>query len=202
MMPNQKILSVREQIAEQLRSDIISGDLAPGEKLNEQALASRFGVSRGPVRDVLLQLTKEGLLVSKTNVGVSVNQMLPSDLQQLMVDIRRRIEIFCARRLKGKMSDEDFDALESILERFEKAFDEADFTEVTKADIEFHRYLVNKAGGEAIDNLWYPVVLRMRMNYKRIDSSQAGVDEHRKILDALRNDDIRGLVAALKANIS
>ena len=202
MMPNQKILSVREQIAEQLRSDIISGDLAPGEKLNEQALASRFGVSRGPVRDVLLQLTKEGLLVSKTNVGVSVNQMLPSDLQQLMVDIRRRIEIFCARRLKGKMSGEDFDNLEGILERFEKAFDEADFTEVTKADIEFHRYLVNKAGGEAIDNLWYPVVLRMRMNYKRIDSSQAGVDEHRKILDALRNDDIRGLVAALKANIS
>ena len=202
MMPNQKILSVREQIAEQLRSDIISGDLAPGEKLNEQALASRFGVSRGPVRDVLLQLTKEGLLVSKTNVGVSVNQMLPSDLQQLMVDIRRRIEIFCARRLKGRMSNEDFDALEGILEGFEKAFDEADFTEVTKADIEFHRYLVNKAGGEAIDNLWYPVVLRMRMNYKRIDSSQAGVDEHRKILDALRNDDIRGLVAALKANIS
>lgn len=202
MMPNQKILSVREQIAEQLRSDIISGDLAPGEKLNEQALASRFGVSRGPVRDVLLQLTKEGLLVSKTNVGVSVNQMLPSDLQQLMVDIRRRIEIFCARRLKGKMSGEDFDNLEGILERFEKAFDEADFTEVTKADIEFHRYLVNKAGGEAIDNLWYPVVLRMRMNYKRIDSSQAGVDEHRKILDALRNDDIRGLVDALKANIS
>lgn len=202
MISNQKILSVREQIAEQLRSDIISGDLAPGEKLNEQALATRFGVSRGPVRDVLLQLTKEGLLVSKTNVGVSVNQMLPSDLQQLMVDIRRRIEIFCARRLKGKMSEEDFNNLEGILEHFEKAFDEADFTEVTKADIEFHRYLVNKAGGEAIDNLWYPVVLRMRMNYKRIDSSQAGVKEHRKILDALRDGDIRRVVDALQANIS
>lgn len=200
-MKKQNVLSVREQIAEKLRSEIISGDLAPGEKLNEQALATRFGTSRGPVRDVLLQLTKEGLLVSKTNVGVSVNQMLPTDIQQLMVDIRRRIEIFCARRLKGKMSDEDFGNLEGILERFEKAFKAGDFTEVTKADIDFHRYLVKKAGGEAVDNVWYPVAMRMRMNYKRMDSSQVGVDEHRAILNSLRNDDIRGLVASLKANI-
>lgn len=202
MRANGKIIPVREQIADQLRSDIISGELAPDTKLNEQALANRFGVSRGPVRDVLLQLSKEGLLVSKSNVGASVNQMLPPGLQQLMVDIRRRIEVFCARKLNGKLTEEDFENLEQILEDFQDAFDKGDFTEVTKADIEFHRYLVNKAGGQELDNLWYPVVLRMRMNYKRLDSAQAGVKEHRQILDALRKNDIKGVVAALRANIS
>jgi DNA-binding GntR family transcriptional regulator len=202
MRANGKIIPVREQIADQLRSDIISGELAPDTKLNEQALANRFGVSRGPVRDVLLQLSKEGLLVSKSNVGASVNQMLPPGLQQLRVDIRRRIEVFCARKLKGQLTEEDFENLEQILEDFQDAFDKGDFTEVTKADIEFHRYLVNKAGGQELDNLWYPVVLRMRMNYKRLDSAQAGVKEHRQILDALRKNDIKGVVAALRANIS
>jgi len=202
MRANGKIIPVREQIADQLRSDIISGELAPDTKLNEQALANRFGVSRGPVRDVLLQLSKEGLLVSKSNVGASVNQMLPPGLQQLMVDIRRRIEVFCARKLNGKMTEEDFENLEDILEQFQEAFDKDDFTEVTKADIEFHRYLVNKAGGQELDNLWYPVVLRMRMNYKRLDSAQAGVEEHRNILKALRDNDTKGVVAALRANIS
>nr|WP_231884996.1 GntR family transcriptional regulator [Alteromonas stellipolaris] len=68
-----KILSVRDQIADVLRSDIISGELASNTKLNEIQLAERFEVSRGPIRDVILKLTKEGLLISKSNVGASVN---------------------------------------------------------------------------------------------------------------------------------
>ena len=196
-----KIISVREQIADQLRSDIIAGDLAPDTKLNEQALADRFGVSRGPIRDVLLQLSKEGLLVTRANVGASVNTTLSPKLQPLMVDVRRRIEMFAARQLKGRMTDEDFANLEDILKRFEDVFVEQDFTEVTKADIAFHRYLVEKAGGEELTNLWYPVVLRMRMNYKRLGDAAHGVEEHRAILESLRKDDIKGATAALRANI-
>ena len=201
MRPSEKIVPIRDQIADTLRSDIISGELAPGTKLNEQGLATRFGVSRGPIRDVLLQLSKEGLLVTKNNVGASVNEMLSPEVQSLMVDIRRRIELYCAKQLKGKMNDEDFEALEAILADFQESFEKEDFTGVTKADIEFHKYLVEKAGGHELVNLWYPVVLRMRMNYKRLDSSAHGVDEHRAILAALREDDIQKASAALKANI-
>ncbi len=201
MRPSEKIVPIRDQIADQLRSDIISGDLAPDTKLNEQQLANRFGVSRGPIRDVLLQLTKEGLLVTKSNVGASVNKMLDSSMQQLMVDIRRRIEFHAVKRLKDKMTDEDFAALDAILGRFKESFEKEDFTEVTKADIAFHRYLVEKAGGQELVNLWYPVVLRMRMNYKRIDTPTDGVAEHRAIIDALRSGQTKDAIAALRANI-
>ena len=199
--PSEKIIPVRDQIADQLRSDIISGELAPGTKLNEQGLATRFGVSRGPIRDVLLQLTKEGLLVTKSNVGASVAEMLSPKLQKLMVDIRRRIETYAAKQLKGQMTDEDFSALDYILDEFEAAFEDGDFTAVTKADIAFHKYLVEKAGGQELVNLWYPVVLRMRMNYKRIDTPAHGLDEHRAIVDALRGGNVKKAAAALKANI-
>lgn len=201
MRPSEKIVPIRDQIADQLRSDIISGDLAPDTKLNEQQLANRFGVSRGPIRDVLLQLTKEGLLVTKSNVGASVNKMLDSSMQQLMVDIRRRIEFHAVKQLKDKMTDEDFAALDAILGRFKESFEKEDFTEVTKADIAFHRYLVEKAGGQELVNLWYPVVLRMRMNYKRIDTPTDGVAEHRAIVDALRSGQTKDAIAALRANI-
>lgn len=201
MRPSEKIVPIRDQIADQLRSDIISGELAPGTKLNEQALATRFGVSRGPIRDVILQLTKEGLLVTKSNVGASVAEMLTPRLQRLMVDIRRRIEGYAAKQLKGQLSAEDFEALDYLLERFKDAFESGDFTEVTKADIEFHKYLVEKAGGEELVNLWYPVVLRMRMNYKRIDTPRDGVREHQAIIDSLRQGDIKQATKALKANI-
>ena len=123
-MKQKKIIPVREQIAEQLRTDIISGELAPNTKLNEQSLADRFGVSRGPIRDVLLQLTKEGLLVSKNNCGMSVNQTLDSDLQSLMIGIRQDIEVFAIKRLIGKLDDSDFTALEEILTRLAEAFAE------------------------------------------------------------------------------
>ena len=201
MRPSDKIVPIREQIADKLRSDIISGDLAPDTKLNEQQLAERFGVSRGPIRDVLLQLTKEGLLVKKTNVGASVNKKLDPSLQQLMVDIRRRIEFHAARQLKGKLTEDDFEALDDILNRFADSFEKEDFTDVTRADIDFHKYLVEKAGGEELVNLWYMVVLRMRMNYKRIDTPIAGVAEHRAIIEALRKGRTREAVAALRANI-
>ena len=201
MRPSEKIVPVRDQIADQLRSDIISGELAPGTKLNEQALATRFGVSRGPIRDVLLQLTKEGLLVTKSNVGASVNEMLSPALQKLMVDIRRRIEAFAVKKIKGQLTDEDFASLDYLLDEFKTSFEEGDFTQVTKADIEFHKFLVERAGGQELVNLWYPVVLRMRMNYKRIDTPRDGVAEHQAIIDALRNDDVKQAAKALKANI-
>ena len=67
--------------------------------------------------------------------------------------------------------------------------------------MDFHRYLVLKAGGEELVNLWQPIILRMRMNYKRISKPVECVNEHRAITDALRKDNIREATAALKSNI-
>lgn len=201
MKETKKIIPVRDQIADQIRHDIIAGDMPPNAKLNEVALAERFGVSRGPVRDVLLQLTKEGLLVAKNNCGVSVNSVLSPELQELMIDIRTKIELHAVKTLKGKLQEADFAEIDAILDRLQSAFDDEDYTEVTKADIDFHRYLVMKAGGEELVNLWQPIILRMRMNYKRITKPVDCVNEHRAISDALRKDNIREATAALKANI-
>lgn len=201
MLNNNKIVPVRVQIADQIRSDIIGGELSPGAKLNEQSLAERFGVSRGPIRDVLLQLTQEGLVVSKSNVGSFVNDQLDPEVQSLMVEIRRRIEEHSIKMLKSRMDEIDFEYLESVIVRITEAFNNKDFTQVTKNDIEFHYYLVHLAGGEDLSNIWQSVVMRMRMNYQRVDSAQDCEEEHRAILNCLKDKDVKGAINAIKNNI-
>ncbi|MBU2872042.1 GntR family transcriptional regulator [Colwellia sp. E2M01] len=198
--PN-RILSVKDQIADQIRSDIISGDLAPNTKLNEKEMADRFGVSRGPIRDVILQLSKEGLLISKNNCGASVNSILDVKLQRLMIKLRRDIEVYAVEQLKDKLTEQAFTELDNLLADLQNAFIKEDYTQVTKSDIAFHKYLINKAGGDELVNLWYPYVMRMRLNYKRITSSSECVAEHKLILDALRSSNISGAIKAIKANI-
>ena len=198
--PN-KILSVKDQIADQIRSDIISGDLAPNTKLNEKEMAERFGVSRGPIRDVILQLSKEGLLISKNNCGASVNSTLEPKLQKLMIKLRRDIEVYAIEQLQDKLTTQDFAELDALLEGLQNAFDKEDYTRVTKTDIAFHKYLINKAGGEELVNLWYPYVMRMRLNYQRITSGTESVAEHKLIVDALRKSDMNSASKAIKANV-
>ncbi|SET37923.1 GntR family transcriptional regulator [Thalassotalea agarivorans] len=196
-----KILSVKDQIAEQIRSDIIEGIFPPNTKLNETELANRFGLSRGPIRDVILQLTKEGLLISKNNCGASVNSVLEPKLQKLMVKLRREIEVFAVEQIKDSLTEQNIQDMEDILASLQEALDAEDYTEVTKIDISFHKYIIFCAGGDELVNIWYPYVMRMRLNYKRISSSSECVDEHRAILDALKSGNVALASKCLKANI-
>lgn len=200
-MKHKPIQSLRDQISDQIRTDIISGELQPGQKLREEVLAERFGVSRGPIRDVLLQLTKEGLLASKRNCGVSVNDTLAHEHQALMIDLRLRIESHCLRLLKGRLTDADFEALEKMIRDLGEALEKERFTAATEIDLSFHRYLVHAAGGDDLVNIWTPIVLRMRMSYQRISSPEQSIREHTRILHALRAGDKREAVQALKDNV-
>lgn len=195
------LITIREQIADSLRSDIISGVVKPGDRIREEVLADKFGVSRGPIRDVLLQLSKEGLLSAKPNCGVTVNAHLSSELQKLMISLRLKIELHSLKVVNGKLTNEDFAELEKILNTLYVALDQESFTEATEADLKFHRYLVYKAGGEDLVNVWMPIVLRMRMDYQRISSPKQSRDEHSAIVKALRAGDIKKATQALKNNI-
>lgn len=200
-MLKRKILSVREQIADEIRSEIISGELKPDTKLNEHQLAEKFGTSRGPIRDVLLKLTKEGLLVSRNNVGSSVSRPLTPEIQKLSISIRRKLEEYAMKQLAGKLTEENFQHLEGIIDEMQNQFDNEEFTELTKSDIAFHQYMIELAGGEDLLNMWYPIIIRMRMNYKRIETSSKLVDEHRDILTALRTEDVKEAISSMRKNI-
>ena len=81
------MLSLPEQIAAQLASRITAGAYAPGQRILEQALAAEFGVSRGPVRDALRLLEKDGLVTILARRGAQVTKLTIQEVREIF-DIR------------------------------------------------------------------------------------------------------------------
>lgn len=201
MFKQDQVISIIDQISAQIRRDIISGELISGERLREGMLADRFNVSRGPIRDALLKLTKEGLLSQKRNCGVTVNENMPQIMQPLMIKLRLDIEAFGMEVAIDKLEENDFLIMDTMLQDLDQALKSKDYTSATEIDLNFHKFLVFKAGGEDLVNLWLPIVLRMKMNYQRISAPKECVQEHVNILNALKNKDIKSAHLALYANV-
>lgn len=94
----------REQIAESLRTLIMSGELAPGSQIVEADLAERFGVSRGPLREALRQLIEDGLLVTVPYTGTHVVDLSFKDIREIF-SLRTALEIFAFEQVWNRRDD-------------------------------------------------------------------------------------------------
>jgi len=203
-MPTETVFrTMREQIVEYIRKDLLGGDLKEGDPLREKELAERFGVSRGPVRDALLQLTQEGLLVARPNRGVVVGSPPSEVTQPLAVDLRRRIETFAIERLldKGLVTDEAISDLEEILERLRTDCEQGDLSAISEHDMAFHKRLVELVGDDDLTAMWTPITARMVLHYSRHKDMIEDYEEHAAILAAIRAGDKKAAVKALETNI-
>jgi DNA-binding GntR family transcriptional regulator len=195
------VRTIREQITEQLRHEVLSGRLAEGEHLHEVKLAERFGVSRGPVRDALLQLTQEGMLVYTPNCGVEVASGVSERVRPLVVAIRRRIEVFALDIAFDEASEADIREWEKILEQLRIAGENDELAEVVRHDMAFHRWIVDRRGEPDLLPMWLPVVSRMRLGYSRHRDLRDVYPEHLKIVRAFRKGNRKAACKAVEANI-
>ncbi|NKB70048.1 MAG: GntR family transcriptional regulator [Candidatus Latescibacteria bacterium] len=191
--------TIREQVVSHLRHAVLAGELGEGEALREQPLARHFGVSRGPIRDALLQLTQEGLLVAEQNRGVRVRRPDPA-IGGLVVELRRKIESFA---LKGlcQGGDEALAFFSENLSLFQSACRRGDMAEVVEHDMAFHRYIVESGGGADLVAVWVPVVTHMMLPYSRHGDLMDSYREHEAVVQALRRGDEAAALECLRANI-
>jgi len=193
--------TIREQIADRIRADVLSGRLSEGTSLREQTLARQYGVSRAPVRDALLLLTQEGLLVAKPNCGVKVGATSSEEIQPLVVDLRRRIEVFALRKVFQRLTEADVDRLEETVERLRVACEKEDIGEIVQHDMALHRYLIEATGDADLLAIWLPIVSRMMLHYSRHRDLMESHREHAAIVDAIRNGDRKAAIEALSKNV-
>ncbi len=193
--------TIREQIADRIRADVIAGRLAEGTNLREQALAEQYGVSRAPIRDALLQLTQEGLLVAKPNCGVRVGSPSGEEIQPLVVELRRKIEVFALRKVFSRLTDGDVERLEDTVQRLKIACENEDLAEVVQQDMALHRYILEATGNTDLLAIWLPIISRMFLHYSRHRNMMESYREHAAIVDAIRKRDRKAAIEALTANI-
>lgn len=198
--------SCREQIVELLREDILCGRLKDGEHLSEIKLAERFGTSRGPIREALLQLTHEGMLQAKRNCGVTVAPAAPKAVRQLIVPIRRTIELYALRQFYDDLGEPDFRAWDDLLARLKKACVERDFNTTAELDIAFHRSLLDRAAQPDLTIIWQTIVARIRDHFRKGHTRYADpmeiYDEHRELVEVFRRGDERTALQKLKEHIA
>jgi len=193
--------TLREQIVEQLRHEVLSGQLAEGAHLHEEKLARRFGVSRGPVRDALLQLTQEGMLLYKPNCGVEVAAPPSERVRALVIPVRKQIEAFALDLAFADATADALAAWEAILERLRQACEQNDLAAVVRHDMAFHRWIVDRPGEPDLLAMWLPVVTRMRLAYSRHGDLRDVYPEHLAIVAAFRKGNRKAARKALEANI-
>ncbi|MEX0642546.1 MAG: GntR family transcriptional regulator [Pirellulales bacterium] len=199
------VRGLRDQIVDRLRSEVLSGRLSEGTPLREIELSSRFGVSRGPIREALQQLTYEGILVGQPNRGVRVAPAAPDVVRELVVPIRRAIETFALRQFIGELDSDDFVHWESILSRLRSACERANFAEIAEQDIAFHRSILSRSRQEDLLAIWSVLVARIwthfRENNPKYSDPMEIYQEHRALLSVFREGDPEAAVAALQSHI-
>lgn len=190
-----------EQIAARLRHDILAGQLQPGDPLREHDLSERFGVSRGPVREALRQLTQQGLLVLEPNKGARVAQNPSVEVRPLVVQLRRTIEVFVLESIFERITDGDLETWDAILRDIKSACESNDLNALTDHDLRFHGAIIKSHDDRDLFTLWQPIAMRMMMQYNRLDDLMESYREHKRILDAIRNRDRAAAIKALSTNI-
>jgi len=206
MLIGERIRSVREQITERLRAEILSGRLSEGERLQEAKLAKHFGVSRGIIREVLAHLTQEGLLEAKLNCGVKVAHSDPDSVRELIVPIRRLIETYALKHFFDEVSEHDIHTWESILHHLKRACQQKDLSAIIQHDLAFHRSLLVRAGIPTLLTIWQTIVARIRRHFREEtmnygDNLLKIWQEHQRLVDVFRAGDREAAVKALEEHI-
>lgn len=132
---------VASRIVEALEFEILEGRLRPAERLDEQALAERFGVSRTPVREALLELSARGLAVQQAHRGTFVADVTLEDVFG-SYEVLAELEGLCARLAARRMSPQQKTELEHLHHRMGRCLDAAHRSQYIEMDAAFHATLV------------------------------------------------------------
>jgi DNA-binding GntR family transcriptional regulator len=197
--------TLRDRAEHSLRELIVSGALKPGERVNEVALAAELGISRGPLREAIQGLVREGLLEIIAHRGAfvpTVNEAILRDLYE----VRTALESYAVKLLTRLPRSSGVSELRSLVEEAEAGLDNRGDGYPNDAD--FHRGLFTAVGNPALTHAAEDVQLRISIARARSarnpQRALAALDEHRAIVSAIgagRVDDaVRLLEQHLRAS--
>ncbi len=193
-----------QQVIETLRTAIISGRFAPGDRLIESALSAELGTSRGPVREALRQLESEGLVMSFPYRGAVVLGVSDEEVHEVLIPVRLTLERYSWSHALAKLTDDDFAELAKQIWVMEQAGKANDLRKLVEADLNFHEIVISASGQLHTVQIWRTIWPRIRAyfyRYERFRSFEETVEEHRELLEALQTRDPATVLAQLERHI-
>ncbi len=196
--------TLTEQVYRRLRDDILSNRLPPGTPLQEVATAAALEVSRGPVREALRMLDAEGLVRLIPRRGAVVSSLSQEEFLDAY-RVREALEVLAVRLATPRLEAQDLEELERLHQKMVHHADQGEIDAFFSANAAFHRLLVERSGNMKLQELYDPLVNQMRRYRMRSLSLRGGIqrscEEHRAILDAVRNGDAEEAARLLEEHI-
>ena len=186
--------SLADDVAERLRDAILSGRLAPGEQLREAALSEMLGVSRGPVREALGRLDREGLVVIGRTGRTTVARLSLEDFDEVY-SLRRTIERLAIEYACMRATAEDIAQLQAVVDAMAAALSRGiSEKEGAELDLRFHDVLYQASRHQRLLDFWTTLrsqvyVIMLSRNVASADFRDAVVRGHQGILEAIKAND-------------
>ncbi|WP_425080128.1 GntR family transcriptional regulator [Ruegeria denitrificans] len=192
-----------EQVYQTLRSQILFGELVPGQPVTIQGLTDSLGVGMTPVREAIRRLISDGALVFQGNRRVSVPLLSPGDIQE-MIFARTSIESELSRRATSNLQAEDIDHLERLDTHLDRMIADGDVGGYLRLNQAFHETLYSHANAPILSDLAERLWLRFGPSLRVVCGrfgTQSLPDRHKDIISALREGDAKKAAKATAQDI-
>jgi phosphonate utilization transcriptional regulator len=184
--------SLASVVQGELERMILSGELAPGAKLTEMALATQMGVSRGPLREAFRMLEEAGLVRTEKNRGVFVRD-IPIDEAIEIFDLRAAMEELVGRRLAEAIAPPQLKEIRGMVDAMERAVKAEDARGYHLLNLQFHERLVEMAGNRKLSAIYRKLIKELSL-FRRLNLADGwlmpiSASEHRAIVKAIAAGD-------------
>ena len=177
---------LREIVADELRDRIFRGDLKPGDRLHETAIAEDMGVSRNPVREAIRALEATGLIEVIPRIGASVTAFDVDDLCELL-EVRSTLEAFAAELAAKHRTEADLKEIDRCLDEGRSSSASNDLVTAAGCHRDFHLAVERASGNKHIELTTSPLRHRTELAFSVLSDSRGMLswDEHQRIRDAI-----------------
>ena len=192
-------VSLSDQIYQSLRHALLRGELSPGTRMVESAIAEQLGVSRTPVREALNRLSVEGWLISRRNKGVVVASVDHRDVEERYI-LRQVLESYAAGLAAEHMPDAEIERLAAMCDESDSTSQDEHMSSFARLNDEFHLGVLRASGNETLVTIWRKFLHPAPYGYLALgdkDMRRRFVAGHRRVLQAIRDRDPEAARAAM-----
>ncbi|MCX6031535.1 MAG: GntR family transcriptional regulator [Chloroflexi bacterium] len=199
--------TLSDEVVERLRRAIIGGHLAPDEQLRENLLAESMGVSRGPIREALSRLEREGLVINRPNGRSFVARLSRQDVEEVY-SLRQVLERLAVGYVCQKAGPAEWAEMQAVVDemtaRIAQGITEQEAAEL---DLRFHDILYRAAGHQRLLGYWTTLrpqiyVFLLSRNVASSDFRDSAVEGHQVILDAIKARDEARAQALIEGHLN
>lgn len=198
-----KRVFIKDEAYERLNKLIVTGELAPLSKIKIVELSEKLGISRTPLREALLRLENDGLIISKANRWTMVAPINIEDALKIY-PIISSLECLALKEAFDNFEDSDIDQLEKINEDLKNINLQTDLLTKIHIDNLFHKKIIDMSNNDEIlpliENLKRKVQRMEIFYYNEIQCYSKTYDAHRMIINSLRERNLEESLKALSKN--